>query len=54
MNINKVLEILIEMQKWRRGEEPYDKLGVQCPYTPKEFGEAIDAAIEILSKNGNK
>lgn len=50
MSINKVLEILIVMQKWRRAEKPYDKIGIQCPYTPKEFGEAIDAAIEIIEK----
>lgn len=44
------LNVLQEMQKWRRGEYPYDdEGGKSMPYEPEEFGEAIDVAIEELS-----
>lgn len=36
------------MQKWRRGEVPYDGIGTKMPYTPEEFGKAIDFAIYEL------
>lgn len=48
MNKQKVKEILIEMQKWRRGEVPYDRAGTKMPYTPEEFGKAIDFVINVL------
>lgn len=32
------------MQRWRRGAD------VPMPYSPKEFGEAIDDCIRILQK----
>ena len=35
------------MQKWRRG-------GGEMPYTPKQFGEAIDNSIRILRKLTDK
>lgn len=39
------------MQKWRRGEYPYDDEGEKyMPYEPSVFGEAIDVAIEELQK----
>lgn len=55
MDNKKAITILSEMQKWRRAEPPYDYDGEDphkyrgIPYTPKEFGEAIDHAINILS-----
>lgn len=45
--------ILTEMQKWRRGLPPYDgetpDTHRDMPYSPKEFGEAIDTAIECMT-----
>lgn len=44
--------ILCEMQKWRRGLPPYDgdtpETHRPMPHTGKEFGEAIDLAIECF------
>ena len=46
MLINEAINICKEMQKWRRGEYPYDGEDPEThqvmPYSPKEFGEAID------------
>ncbi len=39
MNQTKAIEVLAAMQIWRRGD------GDEMPYSPKEFGEAIDVAI---------
>lgn len=45
-------EILQEMQVWRRGLPPYDGIEPSTrknmPYTPQQFGEAIDTAIQAL------
>ena len=46
MSIKEAIEICEEMQKWRRGEDGYDEPG-HIPYSPKEFGEAIDELIFI-------
>jgi hypothetical protein len=45
------IEILVEMQKWRRGKEPYDPSGAKMPFSPKEYGEALDLAILYLSSD---
>ena len=54
MKTEKALEILKEMQKWRRDEPPYDGENPQehrqMPYSPEEFGEAIDVAIFEIEK----
>lgn len=48
------LKILTEMQKWRRAQHPYDYDGDNptkyrgIPYTPEQFGKAIDVAIKAL------
>lgn len=42
-------EILQEMQVWRRGLPPYDGIRKNMPYTPRQFGEAIDTAIQALT-----
>lgn len=47
MNKQEARHILTEMQHWRRGEYPYDSPD-SMPFTPKEFGEAIDFAIYEL------
>lgn len=50
MTKTQALKVLQEMQKWRRGEYPYDdEGGKSMPYEPSVFGEAIDVAIEELS-----
>ena len=45
------IQIASEMQLWRRGEPPYDgeapKEYRMMPYTPREFGMAIDTLISI-------
>lgn len=51
------LKVLTEMNKWRRGEPPYDDVSPEryeaMPYEPSQFGEAIDVAIEVLNKKVN-
>lgn len=42
MTLRESLTILTKMQKWRRG------LLRDMPYTPKEFGQAIDVGIEAI------
>lgn len=41
------IEIVKEMQLWRRGEGKYgrDEWLVEMPYSPEQFGEAIDAVL---------
>ena len=52
MTNQQALAILCEMQKWRRALPPYDgEEPKRMPYTPQEFGEAIDIAIEALNEN---
>ena len=52
MTVREARGILEEMQKWRRGEAPYDgdtpETHKPMPYTAKEYGEAIDTAIEAI------
>lgn len=49
MTSKETLSILQEMQKWRRGEKPYDgDVPREIPYSPKEFGQAIDCCIGML------
>ncbi len=49
MTSKETLDILQEMQKWRRGEEQYDSDEPQkMPYSPTEFGKAIDYCIGKL------
>ena len=44
----RVIRILSDMQKWRRGED------VGMPFSPAIFGIAIDVAIKILEKTSDK
>ena len=48
MNKTLAIQILTEMQKWRRSEHPYDRATHQMPYTPRQYGEAIDFAINQM------
>lgn len=50
MKAEEAIEIIKEMQKWRRGEEPYDVAPSAMPYTPNEFGCAIDCVTEIVQE----
>jgi hypothetical protein len=50
-----VAEHLVEYQKYRRGEPPYD-YGIvphRQPFTAKELGAIIDRAIELLKEAHN-
>jgi hypothetical protein len=42
MNLQEALKILVIYNKWRRGSDDVELPG------PKEIGEAIDVAINIL------
>lgn len=44
----KATKILTEMQKWRRSQPPYEGSNTM-PYTPKQYGEAIDTAIAAIN-----
>lgn len=44
----RLIRILHGMQKWRRGEKG------EMPYSPKEFGIAIDYCIRILRRLDDK
>lgn len=48
MKKDKAKEILIDFQKYRRSEPPYEGLGVKCKYSAAEIGRAIDMAISQL------
>ncbi len=50
MNKKEALKILHEMQKWRRrtGKNSFHD---PMPFTPREFGLAIDYAISYMRKN---
>ena len=54
MLINEAIKVCKEMQKWRRGEYPYDGEDSEThkvmPYSPKEFGEAIDKLIRFAEQ----
>lgn len=51
MNKEEAIQILEAMQRWRRGEEDdkYDEFTpTPIPYTPEEYGKALDFAIATL------
>jgi hypothetical protein len=45
MRLEKAVKIIETMQEWRRGNKPYDKPGSEMPFTPKEYGDALDAML---------
>jgi len=51
MTTDEALEILIDHNKWRRGEGEYEygDSTVLSKYSPYEIGLAIDKIIEVLS-----
>lgn len=55
MGLKESIQICKEMQKWRRSEKPYDKTTPieykKMPYSPKEFGEAIDSLIRFAESS---
>lgn len=50
MTTEQAITILQEMQIWRKGQPPYDAPGAKMPYSPADFGKAIDMAIEALKQ----
>ena len=48
MRIAKAVKIIETMQKWRRGKNPYDKPGSKMPFTPKEYGDALDSVLLFI------
>lgn len=50
MSAAKVAKHLAEYQKWRRGEPPYAYGCDNHPFTPKELGDIINRAIELLKE----
>lgn len=52
MSAAEVVRHLVEYQKWRRGEPPYD-YGISQPHNQfalREIGAIIDRAIELLKE----
>lgn len=47
MKTRKAITILREMNKWRRSEPPYEEANTM-PYTPEQYGKAVDHAIEVM------
>ena len=53
MDIKKAVAICKEMQKWGRAEgvySPDSSSAKPMPYSPREFGEAIDVLIKEAEK----
>lgn len=52
MKLDDVINILTEMQKWRRAQPPYDgdtpETHKEMPYSAETFGNAIDFAIGFM------
>lgn len=49
--IQEALNIVKEMQKWRRGEKPYDTHTMsEMPYTPFVYGQALDVLINFTEE----
>ena len=53
MSAAEVAEQLVEYQKYRRGEPPYDYGTDKQPFTPRELGDIINRAIELLKEVRN-
>lgn len=55
MSLEECIDIAKEMQKWRKGESPYDGITPEdykpMPYSPKEFGDAIDSLIRFAESS---
>jgi len=49
MDKQQAIKILIEHQKWRRGEWIYGEAWVIPEYTPVELWEAIDFILEYIN-----
>jgi len=50
MTLDECIATLTEHNKWRRGEAPYDAMGIDSPCTPMRLGKAIEYAIEELHR----
>lgn len=52
MSAKEIAKHLVEYQKWRRGESPYDYglVPKEHPFTPYELSAIIDRAVEILKE----
>lgn len=55
MSAAEVANHLVEYQKWRRGESPYDYgfYSHHNPFTSYELGAIIDRAVKILKEAHN-
>lgn len=56
MSAAKIAKYLVEYQKWRRGEPPYDYVVIPShrqPFSAKELGAIIDRAVELLKEAHN-
>lgn len=55
MSLEECINIAKEMQKWRKGESPYDGITPEdykpMPYSPKEFGDAVDSLIRFAESS---
>ncbi len=53
MSAAEVAKHLAEYQKYRRGEPPYSYGGDNHPFTPRELGDIINRAVELLKEKNN-
>lgn len=58
MDDKQAYKVLSEIQDWRRERPPYDgdtpETHRSMPYSPREFGKAIDAALKALKEKIDK
>lgn len=47
MSIQFAIQIAYQTQQWRRGLPPYDNFPCEMPYTPTQFGAAVDTLIQF-------
>lgn len=41
-------KVIETYQRWRTAKGEFSRVGVECPYTVKEVGEALDTAVSVL------
>ena len=59
MSVDDARKILVEFNKWRRGDDPYGwyeepEKTLQMPYNSTEIGKALDVAILVLGEKINE
>lgn len=50
MKVKALVARLRLLNKYRRGQPPYNRIGTEPPFTQREIGYLIDDAIEALDR----